>query len=252
MSPSELAALARRHVLAVMMILLAAAATAYSFKHTPPTYTESATVALVAPNAHPYMSDGTTLLTTSEVVVDWIQGAQGQQEVHQAGVVGGFDVAMLNFANQEYPYYVVPYFTVSASGQDPAAAHRAFTIVTRVINNHLAALQQQKGVSPANSISTGILGDSGPLIQRGSSKRSFAGLLLLTIVAAYLALKFLDRRPIRPRALLGAQQRSRKLAALDPFARQPAATLSDRITRMRRGQDRAQVPYPILGADRES
>ena len=180
------------------MVFLVAAATAYSFKHTPPTYRENATVALTAPDARPYTSDGATLLTTGEVVVNWIMGPQGQRQIRQAGVADGFDVELMNFANQEYPYYTEPYLTVSASAQDPAAAHRAFAIVTKIVSDHLAVLQRQQGVSPHNRISASVIADTGPLIQQGSNKRSFAGLLLLTIVVAYLAARF--RPPSHPAA----------------------------------------------------
>ena len=252
MSPSELAALMRRHALAVTMILLVAAATAYTFKHTPPAYTESATAALMAPNAQPYTSDGPPLLTTAELVVDWFSGAQGQEQVHQAGVAGGFNVELINSSNQQYPYYVVPYLTVSASAHDPATAHRAFAIVIRILNDHLAVLQQRHGVSQRYRMGTRLLGDTGPLVQRGSSKRSFAGLLLLTIVVAYLVLRFLDRYPIRPRALLRSHRRDRNLVARDPLDRQLIATLSDRITRMRHHQNHARAPHTVLVSDRES
>jgi hypothetical protein len=216
-SPSELAALARRHTIAVTMILLVAAGAAFTFKHTLPTYSESATVIVTAPDAPPYTAGGSTVLTTAEVMVNWIMGPQGQQQIHQAGVDNGFDAELLNFANMQYPYYVEPYLVVSASAHDPAAAHRAFTIVTRIVNDYLAALQRQKGVTPDNLMRTDVIGDTGPLIQQGSSKRSFAGLFLLTIVAAYLMLRFLDHHPVRPRALLRSQLRSRR----DPAVRDP-------------------------------
>ena len=207
MSLSELAALARRHAVALTVVLLLAAATAYTFKHTPPSYQESGTVVLTAPGSGPYSTFGAPLITTGELIVDWIMGPQGQQQLHQDGVTDGFDIALVNYANQEFPYYGAPYLTLSASAENPAAAHRAFTTVTRIFDDYLAARQRQEGVLPSFRISTTVIADTGPLIQPGSRIRSFAGLVMLTVVAAYLVLRFLDRHPIRPRDLLLSQRR---------------------------------------------
>jgi hypothetical protein len=165
----------------------------------------------------PYTSYGSSMLATGEVMTNWTTSTQAQEKVRQATGSDDFSVELLNFANQEYPYYVDPYLIVSASAQDPVAAHQLFTTVTRLVNDHLAALQRQEGVAPNSRITTSLIGDSGPLIQLGSSKRSFAGLLVLTIVVAYLILKFLDRRSLRLHSLLRLRRRS-------PAARDPLTT----------------------------
>jgi hypothetical protein len=206
-SLSELAALAQRHAVAVTVVLIVAAATAYTFKHSPPTYRESATVVLTAPGSGPYSTFGSSLVTTGEVVVDWMMGAQGQQQLHQDGVTDGFDIALVNYSNQEFPYYGAPYLTLSASADNLAATHRTFTTVMRIFGDYLAARQRQDGILPADRIGTKVIGDTGPLFQPGSRIRSFAGLAILTLVAAYLVLRFLDRYPIRPRSLLRYQPR---------------------------------------------
>jgi len=41
-----------------------------------------------------------------------------------------------------------------------------------------------------------MAGDSGPLVQQGSSKRALIGLFILTIVAVFAAASFLDRHPV--------------------------------------------------------
>ena len=162
---------------------------------------------LTAPGTGPYSSFGEALITTGEVMVDWIMGVQGQEQLQQDGITNGFDVALVNYSNQEYPYYPVPYLTLSASAENPAAAHRAFTIVTRVFDDYLAARQRQEGVLPHYRVTTTVIGDTGPLIQQGSRIRSFAGLVMLTIVAAYLVARFLDRHPVRPYSLLPSRRR---------------------------------------------
>jgi hypothetical protein len=206
MSINDLAALARRHLIAVAIVLVVVAATAYTFKHTPPTYTESATVVLKAPGPNPYWTFGAPLITAGEVTVDWMTGAQGEQQLSRDGVSGDYDVGMVNYANMEYPDYAVPYVAVSASGPSPAAAHQAFVTVVRVFDSYLAA--RQDNIVPAVWITTTIVGDTGPIIQSGSRLRTFAGLAVLTLVAAYLLTRFLDRHPIRPSALRHPQWRS--------------------------------------------
>jgi hypothetical protein len=208
-SLSELAALARRHVVAVALVLLAAAGTAYAFKHTAPTYQESATLVLTAPRPQPYTAFGSSLVTTGELAADWVMGQQGEPQVARAAGGDDFSVALVNFSNQEYPYDVVPYLTVSASAGSPAAAHRAFLAVTRAVDGYLAARQRAEQIAPRDLIGTRLVGDTGAVLQQGSRLRSFAGLAVLTTVAAYLVSRFLDRHPIRLRVLLtGSQWRS--------------------------------------------
>jgi hypothetical protein len=214
-SVGELAALARRHAVAVLMVLILAAATAYSFKHTPPTYQESATVVLTDPTI------GESLVTTGEVVADWIMGPQGRQQVGP-DVTGDFDVALVNYNNQEYPLYSEPYLTVSASAQDPATAHRRFTTVIQIIDEYLQALQRQAGVARDHRVTTTVIGDTGPKMQPGSRIRSFAGLAMLTVVAAYLVSSLLDRHPIRPVGPLRFQWRNTRYSTSRRSFRGPA------------------------------
>lgn len=200
MSPSDLAALGRRHLLALTLIVLLAVGIAYSLKRTPPTYQESATAILTVPNQYAIASSS-SLITTGELVVTWINGAQGQQQLIRAGP-DDYAVALINFNNLEYPYYGEPYLTISATGQDPAAAHRTFIMVIDAISAELRSEQVQQGVTPRNRVIINLAGDSGPLIQLGSRKRTFAGLTVLTLVGAYLVLAFLDRHPVRLSHLL--------------------------------------------------
>lgn len=223
MSLLELAALARRHVLAVAMVFLVAAGTAYAFKHTPPSYQESATLVFTLPesgsNPNPYAAESESLITTGGIMVQWLMSAQAQQQVRAAGATGDFDAALFNSSNLEYPDYAEPYVTVSATAQDPVAAHDTFAVVTQVFNDDLEARQAQEDVPPDARITVRVIGDSGPLPQQGSRARSFAGLLLLTIVTAYLAARFLDRHPVR----LPGLRRSPGHSTRGPAPRDPLA-----------------------------
>jgi len=215
-SPRELSALGRRHLFALSLVLLVAVATAYTFKRTPPVYQESATVVLTAPKSlaypNPYTSFGQSLITTGEIMQFWINGAEGKQRLRQAGVASGLDVSLVNLYNQQYPYYGEPYLTVSATGQDPASAHRVFATGTGLLEQNLAARQASQGVKPTNRIAAHTIGDTGPIITPGSRKRSFPGLVLLTIVAAFMVTTFLDRHPVRLRRLLGSLLGLRRLS----------------------------------------
>ena len=205
-SPGELGALARRHLVAVTVVVLLAVGVAYSFKHAPPTYQESATLVLTAQGGANRYDD--SLITTAEIMVSWTTGPQGQQKLRQAGAASGFNVALVNLYDQEYPNLPYPFVTVSASAQNPAVAHRTFAIGMQLFVTELLAQQVKQGVLPRNRITAYSVGDGGPVILQGSRIRTFAGLFLLTIVAAYLMLTFLDRHPIRPGSLLRARWRN--------------------------------------------
>ena len=222
MSLGELAALVRRHVVAVIVVLVFALGTAYTFKHSPPTYQEVATFVLKAPGSGAYSTYGPPLIVNGEIAAEWIGGPQGQQQVRQEGGIGTFEVTLFNYSNKEYPYYGAPYLTVSASAHDPVAAHQTFTAVTRAFNNFLMA--RQEGVPREDYITMNVIGDSGTLIARGSNVRSFAGLLVLTIVAAFIVSRFLDCHPLRWR---GRSVRLRdQVQFLQRAARHPAASKS--------------------------
>lgn len=219
MSLTEIAALMRQHVVAVSVVLVVAAGTAITFKSTPPTYQESATVILTSPRLMLYSSNE-SLITTSEVMTRWMMGMQGQQQVRQAGATGAFHVAMVNLYNEQYPNYYRPFVTVTATSHDPGEVHHTFATVTRLLSDDLAARQAQQRVPPNDRITEHNVGDTGPVIQPGSPKRTFAALVLLTTVAVFMVSSFLDRHPIRLRGPL----RSSRYGTSDSVARaRPAA-----------------------------
>jgi hypothetical protein len=215
--PISARALLPRHLLALAMVGLLAAGIGYSVKHTPPTYQESATLILTPPpsSASKY---GDSLVTTGWILVHWASGPQGQQKLSQAGAGNGFSVGLVNLYNQEYPNYAYPFVTLSAAAADPATAHRLFVTGSQVFESQLLAQQAALGVLPRNRISGNVVGDTGPVESQGSRIRAYAGILVLTIVAAFFVSAFLDRHPIGSRLL----RRLRRRGAGDLVAPGPA------------------------------
>jgi hypothetical protein len=139
----------------------------------------------------------TSLLTTCQLVVMHVSGPQGQAELRQAGVTGKFTVSIVNNSNADDPSYTYPDLLVSVAGTDPDATQRQLSAGIHVIAANLASLQAGAHMSSQYLIGTYVLSDSGPVSLRGSSVRSYAALLFLVLVAAFLACRFLDRRLIR-------------------------------------------------------
>jgi hypothetical protein len=199
-SPQEIAALLRRHIAAVLLVGVIAVGVAYHIKRTPPTYQESATVYFTGPTSaaspNPYVTFSDSLIGTAGAIAIIAMSPQGQQQVSAAGGTGAFDIALVNSYNLEFPVYGTPAVTVTTTSQDPNAVHQTFTAVTKVLKRDLAERQAQAGVPSAHRIGTHIVNDSGPIVLVGSNKRVFAGLLVLTVVAALSVASFLDRHPI--------------------------------------------------------
>jgi hypothetical protein len=200
-SPQEIAALLRRHVVAVLVVAAIAAGVAYSIKRAPLTYQESATVYFTGPtsaaNPNPYVTFSDALVEAAGTVAIIAMSPQGQQQVRAAGGTTAYDVALVNSYNLEFPLYGTPAVTVTSTSQDPTAVHQTFTSVTKVLERDLAERQAQVGVAPAHRIGIHIVNDTGPVALVGSSKRVFAGLLVLTIIAALFVASFLDRHRLR-------------------------------------------------------
>lgn len=220
MTVGEMFALARRHWIAAAVVLVLAVAALHTIKSTPPAYQESSTVIFIAPTSNnfpnPYDSDSDApLITTDEIVVRLMMSPQSQHLVQAAGGSGDFTVAMVNLYNQEYPDYGIPNATITTEALSPEAAHNTYVIVARQLTNRLAEMQAK--VSPRNRIVANIVGDSGPIIQVGSPKRVYAGLILLTLIAFFMLTIFLDRHP----GLAWRPARARRAMTL---ARRPQAS----------------------------
>jgi len=201
MSVPEIARLLRRHFVAVLAVLIIAMGVAYTFKHTTPTYGESATMVFLPPisgvKPNPFESVGGTLTEAAGTVAVSIMSPQSQQQVLRAGGTAQIDVELLNSYNLEYPDFSNPYLTVATTSTNFPAVHRTFTILTNMIMKNFTAEQVADDVAPNNRIQPLLEGDSGPLLQQGSSKRALGGLIILTFVAIFGVAAFFDRHPIR-------------------------------------------------------
>jgi hypothetical protein len=205
MTAQEIFALMRRHLVALMIVVVIAAGVAYKLKHTPIMYQESGTVALTAgrsaANPNPYVSLNQSMIDAAGVMVLLVMSPQGQEQVEAAGGSASFDVALVNSYSMQFPDYSAPYITVSVTSFDPAEVHRTFTVVGGFLDHELAVRQAQFHVSGAALIVPHMIADTGPLAQPGSSKRWLLGIFILTLVAAFSATIFLDRHPVRLRRL---------------------------------------------------
>lgn len=203
----EVAALLRRHVFAVLAVVIVTAGLAYTFKHAAATYSEGGTMVFVPPETGPAPNPlegvgGTvaeSLAESAGAVASQIMSPAGQQEVRQAGGTAGFNVQLLNSYDLEYPNYSNPYLVLNTTSGDPVAAHQTFTALDKVIASDFTAEQVRDNVVPANRIPVVLTGDTGPLAEQGSSKRALGALVLLAAVVALAVASFLDRHPVRPR-----------------------------------------------------
>jgi hypothetical protein len=194
----QLSRLARRQWIVVLVTFLVLLSVAYDFKKAPQTFEESGTLVLVSDAPNPY--SGATpdvLIDTGAILVKWLDGPVGQSALDRAGIAAGFDVALVNFSSEQYPAYDQPYLTVSAESLGAAADEQEFTAGIGIFNAELASLQKEAGARSADFITTKLIGVSGPVEATGSSKRVYGGLLILGVVAAFLAAQFFDKRGIR-------------------------------------------------------
>jgi hypothetical protein len=191
----------------VLIVLAVAAGVGYDIRNAPPAYLESAVVIFnlpptqTAPNA--YFVFASSLITSGDAMVKILASPQIQRQIHEAGGTANVSLALTNLYNEEYPDYGEPLATLAASSPSAADAHRTFMISAHLIGRILAARQGQAGVRPRDRISAQIVGDTGPVVQAGSPKRAFAGLALLTAVAAAMAWSLIEamigwRHRLRP------------------------------------------------------
>jgi hypothetical protein len=198
---SQIYALMRRHLIALMVLFVLTVSMAWEIKSTPPVYSESANVIFTAPAANPYSSIATftnDLITTAYVMTQVMLSPESQQAVREAGGTADFSVGLVNFNNLQFPYYGDPYVTITATSRNLADTHRTFVIVAQSFQRIVSEGQIQSGALPPSRISTNVVADTGPVSPPGSQKRALAGLILLATVTAFLVLLFLDRHPIWP------------------------------------------------------
>jgi hypothetical protein len=201
MSLPAIAGLLRRHFVAVLVVLIVAAGVDYSIKHAPPGYLETETIAFVPPHSgahpNPLSAVGGALLQTAGVVAVQAMSSQEQQQVLRAGGTASYDVELINSYNLQYPNFSNAYLTVTTTATDPAAVHRTFVILTRLLTDQFTAQQARDNVALNNRVGIIQTGDTGPLLAQGSPKRVLIGLIILTLVAVFGVAMFLERHPVR-------------------------------------------------------
>lgn len=200
MSVGQLAALARRHVLAVCLIWLVTAGIAIDFRYTPPIYQETATVALEPENfisveplsVNQSFLENNSLITTCLLLAMRLSGPQGEAQLHRAGVTGNFAVSVVNDSNADTPSYPYPDLLVSVADRNPDTTHQQWIEAGQVIAANIAAIQANNHFPTRDLIATYTLSDSGPIPQRGSLVRTYAALMFLACVATFCMCRFLD------------------------------------------------------------
>jgi hypothetical protein len=196
-NPSQLRAFFRRHLVAVLAVMVLAVGVAWDIRTTPLTYEEDATVALMAPGNNPYALLGHQLIPMASLMTTTITSTAYVDKIRAAGGTATAEIAMVNLYNEQFPVYGVPFIQISTESSDPAAVNRTFDIVVQTLRDLMSARQAQAGVPRASFISMKVVGDSGVQTPDGSHIRVLAGLAILTLMVLFLVVTFLDRR--RPR-----------------------------------------------------
>jgi hypothetical protein len=209
MSFSEIAALFWRHKVLTGLVLAFTLMFAVYVKKSPPMYQESATVVFIgatkAPN--PYAEFTGDLVATGYVVMQTLNGPASAEQIARAGGSAAYSVGMANGYNLEYPVYNEPYGTLATMSRSPAAVEQTFAVVSAQLG-HILALQQAK-VSPGSRVVAHFVGNTGLTVVPGSSKRVYAGILILSMVALFMIVGLVDRLPSR----LNVVARVRRFAA---------------------------------------
>jgi len=206
-SPPDIVAMLRRHLIAVAVACLAVLGFGYHLAHVNPGYTDVGTIGFIAPQ-DPLTGFANARGTQAIRVVtaEYMMGAAARQQVRAAGGTAAYDVELVNSYNQEFPDYSQPYVTVTTNSLDPTAALNTYNTVVSVLMRNLAERQAQQGVRPKMQITALQVNTTGPTVQSGSHKRLYAAIVVLMIVAAFMTASVLDRRR-RPPARSAANSR---------------------------------------------
>jgi len=152
----------------------------------------SATNSLVRSDS--YASFGRSLVATEMMLVQAMLSPPAQSQVRAAKGTAQFEFVPFNLYNMQYPDYLGPVVTLTTTSPSAVDVQRTSRVVLRLFEQRLAAIQEDAGVPPGDRIQAYLVADTGPVIQHGSRARVFAGLALLTVVAVFMVLAFLDRR----------------------------------------------------------
>jgi hypothetical protein len=207
-SPQQLIALLRRHIVAVAAVFALAAGLYHYIEGADPGYTDSATIAFTGPGDN-LGNDGQDLLVIDALVTNMVMSSEGHEKVRSVGGTTYYDVALVNLNDEDFPNYSVPYVTVVTASADPSAAQNTFSAVMSVMQADLTSLQAEQRAKPKSWMGMrAIATPSGPVAQTGSPKRTLVALAALAIIAAFMIAAFLDRHPVRLRDLLRKRDRS--------------------------------------------
>jgi hypothetical protein len=226
MSFLELMRLVLRHKLAVAVVVICSIAVVGDIKYARHSFGESATVVFEAPtsvaNPNPYTTFVSSLLSTGDVVTRILNSPQLAQRIRNEGGSAQYAVGLVNLYNLEYPDYGQPYATVSTVSESPVTTHSTFMIVSKELVRVLADAQAKSGVPAHDQITAHIVGDTGPIVLAGSTKRAYGGLLLLTVIAVIMVAAGLDRWRVRRGKTPGPRRGRRRALAWIPGRLGPA------------------------------
>jgi hypothetical protein len=188
----------RLRLAAVLVVVIVAAGVGYGVMSTPRTYLESATVVFSLPKSatspNAYYKFAVSGITSGEAMTQILMSPQAQRRIRRAGGTASVNLALVNLYNEEYPDYGVPLATLTVASPSAENVHITFMIAARRLSSLLTARQAKVGVNPRNRISTQIIADTGPILQSGSPKRAFGGLIILALVAVAALWSRIDRR----------------------------------------------------------
>jgi hypothetical protein len=202
MSLLDIASLMRRHVVAVMVLLVITLGAGLGLEHAQPMYNETSTVGF-KPQSNPFVK-AASLLVTSNLVARSMMSPQSTQLVQRAGGNASYRVSMVNLYNLEYPNYSDPYVTVSVTAGNPVDVKNTFTAVMQVMADELNSWQAGQSIRSINQIGLYVLsGTKGVVPLSGYPTRMLAALLVLAIIAIFFVAKLLDNHPIQVRRLRG-------------------------------------------------
>jgi hypothetical protein len=197
MSILDIASLMRRHIVAVMLMLVIAAVVGFGLEHSRPMYNDTTTVDFKT-QANPFV-EADALLVTSDLMSRSMMSPQSERLVREAGGTAGYQVDLVNLYNLEYPNYSDPYVTVSVTASNPADVRNTFNAVMRVLADELRTWQAGRGIPSVDQIGLYALsGTQGVVPLSGYPKRTLGALLVLTVIAIFLVTKFLDKHQIQP------------------------------------------------------
>jgi nucleoside diphosphate kinase len=188
----------RLSLAAVAIVLMLTAGAGYEIRSTRPSYLESALVVFSLPKSqsapYAYTMLASSLITSGDVVTQVLMGPQAQRQIREAGGAAEVSLKLVNLYSEQYPDYGQPLADLTAMSPSAAKAHLSFEIAVRLVRRLLAARQAHEGARPRNRVSAQIIGDTGPVVQEGSSKRVYAGLAALALIAVSVVRGFLCQR----------------------------------------------------------